>query len=332
MLSKKAAEVGAAFQRYVKYSDKSEIEGIEIDDLEEALIHFSRDKSMPFYNAMERQLDKLKEEEGRRRNEEEDMFGSILLEPEHEELLYALVEAARNVPREKRDKFIAVEVFGGGFIQHPGLPDGRIPAYKGDVEVLAHEGLLLGSYSSQGNFIFDVRPLGFRYYEYLKQRNGQPIQELETTIGNYLNAEQFQKKYSTTYKKWAAAEAMLWESDSEKQLTTIGHLCREAMQEFATALVNHYQPPNVEKNKASTVARIRAILEIMGDKLGKTEKPFLDAILAYWGTASDLVQRQEHGAQREKVREPLVWEDGRRVVFQTAVVMFEIDSALSRIR
>jgi hypothetical protein len=48
----------------------------------------------------------------------------------------------------------------------------------------------------------------------------------------------------------------------------------------------------------------------------------LKALLAYWGTVNDLVQRQEHGGQKE--REPLKWEDGRRVVFQTAVVMFEI--------
>jgi hypothetical protein len=39
------------------------------------------------------------------------------------------------------------------------------------------------------------------------------------------------------------------------------------------------------------------------------------------------VQRQEHGAQKEG--RPLVWEDGRRVVFQTAIVMFELDRALS---
>ena len=102
------------------------------------------------------------------------------------------------------------------------------------------------------------------------------------------------------------------------------------MQEFATALVNQYQPPNAGPDKAHTVARIRAVLKLRGDQLGETEKSFLDAILAYWGTVSDLVQRQEHGAQKEG--ETLVWEDGRRVVFQTALVMFEIDSALSRVR
>ena len=39
----------------------------------------------------------------------------------------------------------------------------------------------------------------------------------------------------------------------------------------------------------------------------------------------DLVQRQEHGGQKEG--EPLGWEDGRRVVFQTANVMVELHRA-----
>jgi hypothetical protein len=65
-----------------------------------------------------------------------------------------------------------------------------------------------------------------------------------------------------------------------------------------------------------TVARIRSVLEHLAGLLGATEKPLLDALLTYWGTVSDLVQRQEHGAQREG--ESLSWADSRRVVFQTA--------------
>lgn len=46
----------------------------------------------------------------------------------------------------------------------------------------------------------------------------------------------------------------------------------------------------------------------------------------YWGAVADLTQRQEHGVQKEG--EQLVWEDARRVVFQTLLVMFEVDKAL----
>jgi hypothetical protein len=46
------------------------------------------------------------------------------------------------------------------------------------------------------------------------------------------------------------------------------------------------------------------------------------------GSANTQGARQEHAGTREG--EPLIWEDGRRVVLQTAVVMFEIDKSLSR--
>ena len=206
MVSKRSAEIVNAFTRYVKTSNRSEIENVKKDELEDALAQYALDKNMPFYHAMELHLEKVREEERYKRTQMESMSEGILLEQEQEKLLCALVEAARNVPGEKRSKFIAVAVMGGSFIQHPGLPQGRIPAYQGDAEVLAHVGLVLGSYSSQGNLIFDVSPLGFRYYKYLKERNGQPIQELESTTRNYLNSDQFQRKYSDSYQKWVSAE------------------------------------------------------------------------------------------------------------------------------
>ena len=101
------------------------------------------------------------------------------------------------------------------------------------------------------------------------------------------------------------------------------------MQEFTDALARQHNPASAELDKTKTVARLRSVLSLYLAKIGAKEKSFLDALVAYWGTVADLAQRQEHGAQKEG--DPLVWEDARRVVFQTLVVMFEIDRALSRI-
>ena len=259
-----------------------------------------------------------------------DILENVLLEQEQIGLLSALAEAARNLPRNQRRKFVFLGCKDGSWVRHPGLPGKTLEAYRGDIEILGCEGLLMVSYGSHGTLSFDVTPLGFKYYEYMKQRTGQSVQRIETTIREYLDADCFQNKYPKAYQKWADAEAMLWGSDSERQFTTIGHLCREAMQEFATALVDQYQPLEVDKDKAHTRSRIKAVLVLRTNQLGKTEKPFLDALYDYWEAVDKLVQRQEHGAQKEG--EPLVWEDGRRVVFQTAVVMFEVDRALSRTR
>ena len=76
--------------------------------------------------------------------------------------------------------------------------------------------------------------------------------------------------------------------------------------------------------------RVRGVLELHRDKLGSREKEFLDSLIAYWSAANDLIQRQEHGDQ--KSGRELIWEDGRRVVFQAASVMFELDRSLSRLQ
>jgi hypothetical protein len=107
----------------------------------------------------------------------------------------------------------------------------------------------------------------------------------------------------------------------------VGHLCREAIQEFATALVERFQPPNAPADPTKDVSRIDAVVELWKRSLGDKEREFLHALVNYWAKISALAQRQEHGAQKEG--EPLTWEDARRLVFQTVVVMFEVDRSLS---
>lgn len=68
-----------------------------------------------------------------------------LLEPEQEELLVALVEASRRVPREDRKKFLFVQEWSGSKIEHPGFGGSSLPAYRGDIEILGRAGLLLVS-------------------------------------------------------------------------------------------------------------------------------------------------------------------------------------------
>ena len=251
------------------------------------------------------------------------MMPAVSLEPEQEELLKTLVEASRNVPRGQRQEFHCLSDLNGDQILHPGIPNRKMPVYKGDIGTLASEGLL----NMTGTRSFDLSSQGFRLYGELQHRSGAPAQQIEAELKRYLDSDAFQRSYPEAHRKWAEADKRLWASDSQQQLTMIGHLCREAMQEFAAALVNRYQPSGVDANKAHDVARIRLVLDQHASKLGTTLASFLDALLAYWGTVSDLVQRQEHGAQKEGI--PLMWEDGRRAVFQAIIVMFEIDRALS---
>jgi hypothetical protein len=250
----------------------------------------------------------------------------VLLEPEQEELLAGLVEADRQLPHDQRGSFLFIQTTQDDFIRHPGLPDGHVFVRKEDLHALHDEGLLRVIRQGAGTWFFDVSSQGRTFYEEMETGARAPVRQVEREVAGYLDAPAFQRRYPKAHRRWAEAVAKLWGSDSRQQLTTIGHLCREAMQEFASALVEGHQPSGVDQNQTHEVARIRAVLRQHSARLSTTTCTFLDALLARWGTVSDLVQRQEHGARRDG--RPVVWEAGRRVVFQTAVVMFEIDRAL----
>jgi hypothetical protein len=250
----------------------------------------------------------------------------VLLEPEKEELLARLVEADRRLPHDQRGSFLFIQTPQDDFIRHPGLPDGHVFVRKGDLHALHDEGLLHVIRQGTGTWFFDVSSQGRTLYEEMNTRARAPVHQVEQEVAGYLNAPAFQRRYPKAHRRWAEAVAKLWDGDSRQQFTTIGHLCREAMQEFASVLVEGHQPPGVDQKETHAVAKISAVLRQHAARRSTTADMFLDALLAYWGTVSDLVQRQEHGAQQDD--RPLVWEDGRRVVFQTAIVMFEIDRAL----
>lgn len=213
---------------------------------------------------------------------------------------------------------------GQHVLLHPGLT-GEEEVYAGDVEALTDDGIL--GFGRDDDSLVDVTPQGYAYSKEMKLRSGEPAREIESTIMDYLNAEPFRTRDPEAHQTWTQAGERLWSSESERELTVIGHLCREAMQAFATSLVELHRVADFDLNPQHSVARTRSVLNLHRDRLGTTELPFLEALLSYWGTVSDLVQRQEHGSQRETT--PLLWEDGRRVVFQTANVMIEIDRSLS---
>jgi hypothetical protein len=253
----------------------------------------------------------------------------VMLEPEQEQLLAALVEARRNVPRETGLDFLFSESMDGGVIIHDGFQGTtNYPACRGDLDALANEGLISVLSGDRYGFRFAIAPQGVKYYEYIKAKAGQPIERTEDYVRTYNDAEDFQLRHPQSYELWSRAETLLWKADTDKEITNIGHICREASQAFATELVNYYQPADVDKDLARVKNRMLAVIELRKDRLGEREVQLLEALTSYWNSVIDLIQRQEHGKQRQS--QELTWEDARRVVFQTAVAMFEIDRSMTR--
>jgi hypothetical protein len=255
---------------------------------------------------------------------------SILLDPGQLQLLNHLVEAARNVPKSRREKFLAVSsgTSRNATILHQGLPGGQIEWHEGDLDELKRNGMIAVLPLRGSGYQFDVTAAAFAEYARSHQSAGDAVARVEAGVRAFLDGDRLRGGYPDAFETWQDAEALLWKSGSERELTTIGHLCREALQRFADALAREHTPLNEYGDTARTIRRIRAVLGATDTRPDKTTKAFLETLLEYWGTVNDLVQRQEHGGQREG--DPLTWEDGRRVVFHTLLVMYEIDRAVSR--
>jgi len=189
------------------------------------------------------------------------------LEPEQVELLATITEAHRAVPREERQTFVArrypYKPGGPAELRHPGLPDGRIPmgqVLMADVRALERAGLISITQSRGSLLGFELTPAGLRYHVHLTRSQGEPAARVGAEVRRYIDAEPFRSAYPSAYQKWLQAEDLLWGDDSEANLTAIGHHCREAMQEFADALVREHRPEGVSADRAKTVERIRAVV------------------------------------------------------------------------
>ncbi len=190
---------------------------------------------------------------------------------------------------------------------------------------MGRQGLLNVTYQ-QHSLKFDVSPLGFRYYEELRHRAGEPPQRVVAELRHHIDSQSFRSRCPEAYEKWQLAESLLWVADSKQQTTTIGHHCREALQDCIHALTLEHDPSASPEDKPKVIARAKVLLASAKARLGDRVAAYLDALLAYWGTVHDLVQRQEHGAAKEG--SPLLWDDARRVVVGTLLVMTEFTAAI----
>ena len=253
------------------------------------------------------------------------------LGPDQEELLVKLVEAEREVPREHRRPFWLLwsRDYPNPRLIHPGWPESEC-VYEPDVQLLERACLIHVTSRDTPNFNFVVSPTGHTLYASLQTRSREPLAHLERRVLSFVSGDWFAKRYPTAYAKWKAAEELLWRGDSEEDLSTIGHLAREAMIEFADLLAKRFFV-SAPQDRAKTIVRIKAVIEHLRPQLGEKTSDFLDALIAYWETVNGLVQRLEHAVSYEG-SSSLTLDDSRRVVFQTALVFFELDQVCKRVR
>jgi hypothetical protein len=146
---------------------------------------------------------------------------------------------------------------------------------------------------------------------------------VEEYLRAYLQAEGFKAVYPRAYERWSEASTMLWRADSRESLLRVGNGAHGAIREFAGVLSG--APLAAGADSTATQARLSATIGTRSSELADSRREFLDGLFDYWRTLFTLVQRHE-GAPA--VGECLRWEDARRVVVLTALVMVEVDRSL----
>jgi hypothetical protein len=157
-----------------------------------------------------------------------------------------------------------------------------------------------------------------------------PVEHTMTENRRLLASDGFAEMCPEVFKLWADAEKLLFREDAALQLTTIGHRTREAAQAFATAMIERYGADNPPDEVQLVKLRLGAVIASNRAALGATHRLFLEALGDLWERTVDLIDRQEHGAHKEG--EPLTWNDARRIVTLTMVLMVEFVTILENVR
>lgn len=143
---------------------------------------------------------------------------------------------------------------------------------------------------------------------------------VELLIQRYVDAPGFRARHPEAYEKWIDSQ-VFFGAGPERYATQVGHNCREALAALADGLMRQHEvdPAGI----SGTQDKLRAVFALSTQSA--TERRFLNALVGYWRSVSDLAQRQEHAGLREG--EILREEDSRRLIFQTLLVMYEADQA-----
>ena len=245
-----------------------------------------------------------------------------MLEPAQEDLLLDMADAATAVPRAEQQWRLQSQGDGTHILSGPW---GTRSVLLSDVSALREHKLLemvTANYVHGSDYV--ITGVGYFTADAIRHARSSGFAGQEADARRLLESEGFRKNYPEAFDRWSEAEQAL--RLPEPDLTTVGHKAREAMQEFATALLERYGPVDADPDPAHVNRRLGAVIAQYLPQLGEARVELLKALGDYSEATMNIIQRQEHGGQKEG--HPLTWADGRRVVFHVAAVIYEFATTI----
>jgi len=148
---------------------------------------------------------------------------------------------------------------------------------------------------------------------------GNPAESLVLPLVNAIP-----DNYQDARRLLTEARSLLHTAKDQHEFTTIGHKCREALQSFASTLYKSALPSEAQEDLPANkvLMRLRAVARWKRTELGTTTSELLDALVACHEAVWNLVQKAEHGS--EKPQHPLEWDDARRAVLYSSLLVAEL--------
>jgi hypothetical protein len=163
------------------------------------------------------------------------------------------------------------------------------------------------------------------------------FERIEDYLRAYLEDERFRSTHPLACGRWVVAWEMLWCADSRAKVTAVGQRARDALQAFATSLLERCTPLAMDPHWPDLLADgsrrpdpldgLTSVTDAYREQLGEQRSELLRGLLENWRALVESLSRHEDGSQPPAER--LRWEDGRRVVLLTALVMVEIDRSFA---
>lgn len=255
-------------------------------------------------------------------------FDAIDLEPEAKQLFCDMATAVLEAdPRSERMFMLAVHL-GGNQLIFVGEPRRTWKDVdRGALDDLVELGLLRkghgGGRSPTPNF--RLRNDGRRYYQWLQQQRGQPVDQVQETVVSWLEGERFAVRYPRTSESLGRAFAALWSGEQDDQtVSRMGADLRSGLQDFADELL---QRLGVEStiSQEKPLDRLGESVNAVAHRVGPRETAVLEQLVELARVTWKQTQRLTH--MRDEELPMSGWDELRRTGFVLAMVMHELDRA-----
>jgi hypothetical protein len=160
---------------------------------------------------------------------------------------------------------------------------------------------------------------------------------IEDYLRRYLEHERFMSVHPLACGRWIVAWEMLWCADSRAKVIAVGRRAGDAMRAFSFSMHERCMPLAMDSHWPDVLAdasqrpepldSLASITDAYGEQLGAGRSQLLQELFEPWRALGEKLQRHEQGSQPPDER--LRWEDGRRLVLFTALVMVEFDRSFA---